>query len=99
MRHLIFCSLAFLSMLLAPVLVLFGSNSLRAGEPVLVVTLPWGPSAASIVSSAGLFEISPETAPFGALTVLTNPADAKRLRENGAWFVLDGKTVAQLCAQ
>lgn len=99
MRNLVFCSLAFLTMVLAPVLVLFGSNSLRAGEPVLVVTAPWGPSAAVIVSRTGLFEISPESAPFGALTVLSDLGDVRRLKENGALFVLDGKTVAQLCGQ
>lgn len=98
MRQVFFGMIAFVAVGLSPLLVLASPQDLRVGEPVLVISPPWTVAAAEVISRSGLREISPERAPFGALTVLNDTADALRLKSNGAWLVLDGKMIAQICA-
>lgn len=81
----------------APLLFLAATQKPDFGSPVLVVSKPWGPTAAQVIERAGMFEIAPERAPLGALTTLSGPDDIEKLKENGAWFVIDGKKVAELC--
>lgn len=73
------------------------ATHLEAGDLVLVVAAPWGPQAHDIIRSSGLNETYPVRAPLGGLTQLSTPSDAGRLRENGAWLLLDGKRIAALC--
>jgi len=97
MRNVILCLGAFLTISLAPFLLLAAVPSPSVGSPVLVVSGPWGITAAQAIERAGLFEIAPERAPLGALTTLTALKDIEVLKSNGAWFVIDGKKVAELC--
>ena len=99
MRSFVFSFAAFVAVGLSPLLALAAHQGVPTGEPVLVITLPWRAGAAEVISRSGLQEVSPERAPFGALTVLDDLADAGRLKENGAWFVIDGKMIAQICAE
>lgn len=90
---------AFLAVGLSPLLALAAHQGLSIGEPVLVISAPWREDAADVIRRAGLQEISPERAPFGALTALSDASEVERLKNNGAWFVVDGRLVAQLCAE
>lgn len=65
---------------------------------ILVVAYPWGPDASDIITSAGLTETYPVRAPLGSLTETANPDDLARLRSHGAWLLMDGKRVAELCS-
>lgn len=99
MRALVFGGAAFVVVGLSPLLALAAHEGVRAGEPILVIAAPWRAGAAEVIARTGLQEISPERAPFGALTVLDDIADVGRLKENGAWFVIDGKMIARICAE
>lgn len=82
----------------APALVLLAAPPPAAGEAALVIAPPWGAGAAAIAAAAGLREVTPETAPFGTLVLLETPRDVRRLKTRGAWFVINGKKVLELCA-
>lgn len=97
MWNVILCFGAFLTASLAPLLFLGTAQPSSFGSPVLVISGPWGDTAAQIIVQAGLFEIAPDRAPLGALTTLSGPGDIENLKKNGAWFVIDGKKVAELC--
>ncbi|MDE4096525.1 MULTISPECIES: hypothetical protein [Rhodobacterales] len=99
MKHFLVGMAACIVVALSPLLVLASNKNLSPGTPILVVSAPWGPDAPDVIAGSGLQEISPERAPFGALTVLEDLADARRLKENGAWFVVDGTVIAQICAE
>lgn len=98
MRHVVLWGSGIAVMLLAPLLILLGTEDLQSGDPVLVVSSPWGAEAVDVINRTGLHEISPERAPFGALTEIVAPEDVQRLKQNGALFVIGGSKVAQLCA-
>ncbi|MEL0438570.1 hypothetical protein [Phycobacter sp. K97] len=99
MRSLLLGGAAFVAVGLSPLLALAAHQGVREGQPVLVIAAPWSAGAAEVIVRSGLEEISPERAPFGALTVLGDVADAGRLKQNGALFVIDGKMIAQICAE
>ncbi len=65
---------------------------------ILVVSYPWGPHASDIIRGSGLNETYPVRAPFGSLTMIETPNDLNSLRAGGAWLLLDGKKVANLCS-
>ncbi|AZV78236.1 hypothetical protein EBB79_10340 [Parasedimentitalea marina] len=97
MRNVILCFFAVLITSLAPLLLLVAGPAPEVGSPVLVIASPWGTSAPQVIEQAGLFEIAPERAVFGALTTLSRVGDIENLHNNGAWFVFDGKKVSELC--
>ena len=97
MWNVILCFFATLITVFAPMLLLVASTPPGVGSPVLVVGGLWGATAPQIIERSGLFEVAPERAPLGALTTLSEPGDIEILRSNGAWFVFDGKKVAELC--
>ncbi len=99
MRSFLFGFVAFVTVGLSPLLALAAQQGVGIGVPVLVIANPWYGTADEVISRAGLVEISPERAPLGALTMLDDPDDASRLRKNGAWFVIDGELIAQICGQ
>lgn len=80
----------------SPFLMLVLQETPRTGEIALVISAPWT-SAAEVVEQADIVEIAPERAAFGALVFLDTPQSIERLFAAGAWFVIDGKRVLQLC--
>lgn len=72
---------------------------LEKGDLVLVIPSPWGPASPDIIQRAGLGELLPERPPLGSFTQLENDTDFARLKQNGAWLVLDGQRFAELCGQ
>ncbi|MEZ0468569.1 hypothetical protein, partial [Phaeobacter sp. SYSU ZJ3003] len=74
MKHFLVGMAACIVVALSPLLVLASNKNLSPGTPILVVSAPWGPDAPDVIAGSGLQEISPERAPFGALTVLEDLA-------------------------
>lgn len=81
--------------LIIPVVMLTGRPALP-GQIALVIVPPWAASggAAAVVQAAGGQEVGPRRAPFAVLAVLDAPDSA---RQHGAWAVLDGRALAQIC--
>jgi len=67
-----------------------------AAAPVLAVAPPWIDLDAAIARAGGR-AISPAPAPLAALAVGPGPDFARRLKAAGAWMVLDGRRLADLC--
>ncbi|TLP66985.1 hypothetical protein FEE96_06440 [Parasedimentitalea maritima] len=82
----------------APILTLFSQGRPQAGDIALVIAAPWGGNAARIAAQAGVQEIAPERAPLGILVALDSAQSVDRLYSNGAWLVIDGKKVLELCS-
>ena len=82
-------------LLTLPLAVVSGAQALP-NEIALVIAPPWAAAGgpAAVVQAAGGREIGPNRAPFAVLAVLDAPDAARR---HGAWAVLDGRAVAQIC--
>ncbi|MGR3564764.1 MAG: hypothetical protein ACU0FH_18945 [Heliomarina sp.] len=85
-----------MALMTGPVIVLAGAPS-RGDRPVLVVSLPWGPSSEQIVQRAGGRLLGPETAPLGVLATSDVPEFRSRLRDEGAILVVGASLIASIC--
>ncbi len=81
----------------SPILPLFMQAPPQVGGIALVIASPWG-DAAWIAEKAGVHEVAPERAPLGVLVALASPESVTQLYANGAWLVIDGERVLELCA-
>ncbi len=63
---------------------------------VLVVSPPWR-DVDRVIDAAGGRRIGPVTARFGGLATGEGAEFVARLRQVGAWAVLDGTAIATLC--
>jgi hypothetical protein len=81
----------------SPILSLLVMPRPQAGDIALVIAAPWG-NAAGIADRADVQEVAPERAPLGVLVALDSPQSVARLYSQGAWLVIDGKRVLELCA-
>lgn len=84
-----------MSLLAAPASVLV-SASAKEGSVMLVVAAPWR-DAATIISDAGADIIGPQTSPFAAFAASEAAGTVARLKRAGAWAVLDGQIISQMC--
>ncbi|WP_339949950.1 hypothetical protein [uncultured Albimonas sp.] len=66
------------------------------GDPVLAIVAPWTDVEAVVAQASGR-GISPISAPLAALAVGEGPDFPERLKAAGAWLVLDGRLLAELC--
>lgn len=82
----------------SPALMLFGQGRPQQGDVALVISAPWGAGAANIAAMAGVPEVTPEYAPMGVLVMLETRQSVDRLYDHGAWLVISGRKVLQLCA-
>lgn len=87
-----------LTVMCSPVLALLADGPPQPGSVALVISAPWGPHSGGIAARAGLQEVSPEQAPMGAFVMLKNSSSVDRLYSQGAWLVIDGRKVLELCA-
>lgn len=81
----------------APLLVLAATGSVKEPGVALIVAPP-GLRPEDIIQNAGLAEIGPERAPFGAFAQIETLEDVKKLQQAGAVFVLYGRKVLELCS-
>ncbi len=97
MSNIIIVLSCFAALFLAPFLALAGARTPGYGEPALVVAPPWRDGAA-IALQADVPELLATPTMLGTLVLPRNENDVRRLFENGAWFVIDAKRIAALCA-
>jgi len=81
----------------APILTIAAQGAPAVGTVGLVVSNPWNQSAQSIVALSNLQEIGPIQGMYGALVLIETNESIQSLYENGAWFVLDGQKILELC--
>lgn len=84
-----------ISLLAGPVLAIANAEPIP-GEISLVIGPPWRSLEALVTASDGKL-IGPGANRYGALAVSDNPDFFDDLKASGAWFVLDGTRMAQLC--
>ncbi len=82
----------------SPILTLLSDGRPQVGEVALVISAPWGPDAARIAEKAGVQEVAPERAPLGVLVALDSAQSVDRLYDSGAWLVINGRKVLELCS-
>lgn len=68
----------------------------RPDAPILVVVAPWTDLGALVAAAGGVL-IGPRIAPLGSLTSATHPDYITALGDQGAWLILDGALLANLC--
>ncbi|MCC1493706.1 hypothetical protein [Cognatishimia sp. F0-27] len=91
-----FAILIGLTLCAPPILGLAGMSP-PTGAPRLVLFPPWEDGAA-LVEKAGGSPVGPEQAPMGILAFAADGAAFdRRLREIGAWAIVDGTVLARLC--
>ncbi|CRL12336.1 MAG: hypothetical protein ACPGSW_04225 [Phaeobacter italicus] len=98
-QNLIFFAVTAVITVCAPAIMLFASATPQVGEVALIIAPPWGDSAAQIAKRSNVAEVTPERAPFGALVMLETPQSADQLFRQGAWLVMDGRKVLELCSK
>jgi predicted naringenin-chalcone synthase len=98
MSEALFALVAAALVVCAPVLTLVAQQAPQPGETALVITAPWGPGAAEIVTAAQTPRISPVDPPLGALVALGDDQSVQRLYDEGAWLVARGDLLLELCA-
>ena len=95
-KFIVVCA-AVLAVSVAPLLVLAAAGGITEPGIALIVAPP-GLKPEDIIAQAGLAEIGPERAPFGAFAQIDTLNDVKKLQQAGAVFVLDGRKVLELCS-
>ena len=75
------------------------SQAARPGQPVLVVSAPWGEDRAALIARAGGRPVGPADSWLAGQAVGTGPDFADNLRAGGAWLVLDATAIARLCGR
>ncbi|MBW4710327.1 hypothetical protein KX928_21265 [Roseobacter sp. YSTF-M11] len=78
-----------------PVLALLSSPP-TPGDVALVIAPPWA-EREQIVTRAGGRVVGPATAIFGTLAISADPDFKSALLSEGAWVIVDGRSVAYLC--
>jgi len=67
------------------------------GAGIVVVVLPPWMDADTLLTQAGGRVVGPERAPLGVLAQVETVSALKKLRHLGAWAVMDGAALAELC--
>lgn len=93
-RNIALISAGLLAVACAPILTIAAQGAPAVG---LVVSNPWNQSAQSIVALSNLQEIGPIQGMYGAFVLIETNESIQSLYENGAWFVLDGQKILELC--
>lgn len=82
-------------LVVAPVLTIV-SAPVQAGGPLLVVAGP-KTDLTEMVERSGGWVVGVSRAPLAVMGFSETNDFEKRLRQNGAWAILDGETLAWLC--
>ncbi|SCZ58010.1 hypothetical protein SAMN04488118_103194 [Epibacterium ulvae] len=96
--NILFPSIATLIVAASPIAALVMQPAPKPGGVALVIAPPWSRDISEIIERAQIAEISPVRAPMGVLVEIENSQDIRNLRAHGAWLVLNGARVLELCA-
>ncbi|WP_420863411.1 hypothetical protein [Algirhabdus cladophorae] len=69
----------------------------KLGKPIVVVAKPWGIAATKVVEAAQGSFLSPQATRLAVWSVMRSETYATDLKMKGAWLVLDGAALAQIC--
>lgn len=97
MRSAAFIICAMASVVASPLLALVTQEKPRNGEIAFVVAPPFGASIENILEASQMQNAFPDRAPLGAFVILGTSRSYDLLIENGAWFVVQGKGILDLC--
>lgn len=97
MRNAVLISVGLLVTACAPVLMFATQGPPSTGGVGLVISKPWKRSARSIVASSNLHEVGPIQGRFGVFVMIETNESVQTLYTNGAWFVVDGQKIMELC--
>ena len=97
MKPILFVVFATLTVLTSPLLAIAAQGPPAMYGVALVVASPAGQSIGDILKASDMTDAFPGRAPIGAFVVLEDADSLQRLRENGAWFVIDGKRILAFC--
>lgn len=98
MRNLVFGIFAVMFTAFAPALALVAQEKPEVGEVALVLAKPWRGTADEIVALSDASEVSPVQPPLGVFVKLETEDTVEQLYQNGAWVVVNGEKVLELCA-
>lgn len=97
MRNAVLISVGLLLTACAPILMFATQGPPSPGSVGLVISKPWDRSARSIVASSNLHEVGPIQGHFGTFVMIETSESVQTLYANGAWFVVDGQKILELC--
>ncbi|MEL7390480.1 MAG: hypothetical protein AAFN76_11940 [Pseudomonadota bacterium] len=92
-----FLIFAMVVVLASPAVALIVQEKPGGGDVALVVASPWGQDIAALLNGAGMPAIYPQRAPLGAFVVLASDDSVELLMAHGAWMVLRGDRLLDLC--
>ncbi len=98
MHRLIFMIFAVMFTALSPAIALVLQEKPAVGEVALVLSKPWRGTAGEIAVRANAPEVSPVQPPLGVFVKLDSSETIDRLFDSGAWVVVNGEKVLELCA-
>lgn len=84
-----------LSLVVAPLAHLMGTNPTSAGLVLMVV--PFWSDAGLVAEEAGVQLVGPTSAPLGTLVAVEDVAQFADLSRAGAWFLIDPKSIKWMC--
>ena len=79
------------------VLAFFAQKKPQSGDIALVIASPLGTSIDHVLTASGMTDAYPGRAPLGAFVHLQTSQSYHLLIENGAWLVLRGEEILELC--
>jgi hypothetical protein len=97
MKSALFIMIAMATVLASPGLGLIAQEKPKTGDLALVIASPFGGSIDHVLDASGMTDAFPNRAPLGAFVNLETPQSYDLLIENGAWLVLRGKEILELC--
>lgn len=71
---------------------------LETGRPVVVISAPWA-DADGLIRISGGQSIGLERTPVATLAYAAQDDFFDKLKQNGAWAVLDGRAAARICGE
>ena len=89
--------LATLLVMVSPALALVSQGAPRPGDVALIIRSPWSDPIDTIIANSGMQTIVPVEAPIGTLVVLGSVHSVTQLYENGAWLVVNGERILEIC--
>ncbi len=97
MKTALFIIFAMTTVVASPVLALVAQTKPQSGDLALVIASPFGMSIDGVLTASGMTDIYPDRAPIGAFVQLEDTQSYDALIASGAWLVLHGEGILELC--
>jgi len=88
------CVLSVSILIAAPASLLMSQRPVGVGPALLIAADP-----ADVAIASGVEILGPVAAPFAVFVAVASAERMQALRQNGAWFILDGRIVSFVCGQ